>query len=606
MIDTERHENKVRPKRLIIMSGDVVPETENIDLRYSDLLALSLPTMVILDKKNIKNKILEDYFPHENCYKDTEEFAAAHGAWLKKCDSLCQKKIDINRAFSSNGFWFLHRLSDLRYIHSILDRISEQYESIEVITPVEVEALQTATVNFSTLSFPIFGSGIGHVLKFIKAGLPDLTIHCYNSNSKTTLTIFGGPVGFFIKRLPEIIVRHSMKSFSAVIALFRPKNAMYWVVQGGYDVDVLRNNWKDKKFNYIWQGEIKSANKSSVTIDKELVNEIMNETELFINSCLPRYEEWLSLLIQSYVESIVLRLPAVEDSLLERMKFEEPKGILYAIGIENILEETIGRVANKLSIPVYTFKHGGIENQFLMPSILDEYLEKNPAIKRIQFLHNEYEKSNFENIENVHPIVTGALVIQKKYNLKKNNAKILFSAGVPAHYNFKEMRKMCSDYERYVFSRDLVTICANIQSSLDIKIHPVEWNVGYDFFLNLIKENECFHAVNVIVGGAIERMLSNYSLLVLDMVSTRVFSQALYLGIPIVLYIPNNFPMCEKHIEALKKRVHVVNNYDDLLDVLVKHKNSELDNRCNADFQNKYLTLKSSDEGLDLVKSSIA
>jgi len=64
--------------------------------------------------------------------------------------------------------------------------------------------------------------------------------------------------------------------------------------------------------------------------------------------------------------------------------------------------------------------------------------------------------------------------------------------------------------------------------------------------------------------------------------------------------------MCEKHIEALKKRVHVVNNYDDLLDVLVKHKNSELDNRCNADFQNKYLTLKSSDEGLDLVKSSIA
>ena len=57
MIGTERHENKVRPKRLIIMSGDVVPETENIDLRYSDLLALSLPTMVILDKKNIKYKI---------------------------------------------------------------------------------------------------------------------------------------------------------------------------------------------------------------------------------------------------------------------------------------------------------------------------------------------------------------------------------------------------------------------------------------------------------------------------------------------------------------------------------------------------------------------
>ena len=599
--ETERSHDKVRLKNLIIISGNTVPENKNLDFISSDILAISLPTMANLDNKNIKFKTLEDYHPHKACYKDTEDFAAAHREWLEVCDSICHNKIDVNRGFSSNGFWFLHRLSDLRYIHCILDKVTEKYERIDMVTQTEVGDLPTPIVDFTTLSLPMFGVGLEHVLMFIKAGLPELTIHCSNRKTKLTPNILGGPVSHFLKRFPEIIARRSRNLLNDFITLTKRKNEMYWVVQGGYDVEVLRKKWKNRKFNYIWQDELKAADECTKANNDELLNEVIIESELFFRRWLPRYSEWLISLVKNYTEEIALRIPSVECEVLSRMESQKPKAIMYAIGIENVLEEAIARVANKISVPVYTFKHGGVENQFLLPSILDSYLEKNPAVKRVQFLHNEYEKRDIEDISLVNAFVVGVLDKPELPDSNKSTNKILFSAGVPAHFSFKEMRKMCSDFERYSFSKTLLESCAKMQIPLDIKIHPLEWSIGYDFFCSLVDCDATYSNTNILAGGSIERILCNYGLLVLDMLGTRVFSRALYLDIPIILFIPKDFPVNPKYINDLKQRVYIVDDKDELDCILVRYKNGKLENRYNDGFQKKYLSIDSNETEIDKV-----
>ena len=67
---------------LIIISGETLPENSCIDFDSSDVLALSLPTMAILDQNKINYETLEDFFSPEDSYKDTNDFASALRLWL--------------------------------------------------------------------------------------------------------------------------------------------------------------------------------------------------------------------------------------------------------------------------------------------------------------------------------------------------------------------------------------------------------------------------------------------------------------------------------------------------------------------------------------------
>ncbi|MDH5523654.1 MAG: hypothetical protein OEY01_06635 [Desulfobulbaceae bacterium] len=118
--------------RLVIVAGCDISPTNCQHLGSADILALSLPAMITLEELSKDFFTLEDFHPHLECYADTNSMAVAHRQWLNDCDRICQQQFGVPRAFTANGFWFLHRFSDLRYLHRVLDSISQRYKEIEL------------------------------------------------------------------------------------------------------------------------------------------------------------------------------------------------------------------------------------------------------------------------------------------------------------------------------------------------------------------------------------------------------------------------------------------------------------------------------------------
>ncbi|MDH5523653.1 MAG: hypothetical protein OEY01_06630 [Desulfobulbaceae bacterium] len=433
--------------------------------------------------------------------------------------------------------------------------------------------------------------------------MPEIIVHETGGNIKVAANGLGAPLHQILCRAPEILFRRGQQLLQDFLRSAQRKDGSVWVVQGGYDVEVLRKSCPNIDFHNVWSQEIAIANNCFPADVEPIRRIILQLTGDFCEGWLPRYRVWLEWLVESYLDNVVSRLQAVEAGIKQRMEAEGPQAILYSIGSENVLEEAIARVANGQNIPVYYFKHGGAENLFLLPSILDPYLERNQVIRRTQFLHSSVELHDYEKSPDIHPVVTGALLRPSFPSVDIGGRKILYSAGAPAHYTFKEMRKIISDRERYIFAKSLVEKCAALDLYLDVKIHPAEWSVGYTFFRALCDRLESRgKRIRILSGGTIERNLSLYSLLVLDMVSTKVLSSAFNLDLPIVLYVPSGFPMRPEHYDDLKKRVHVVQNADELNNVLNLHANGNLKNSYGEEFKGKYMGTSNINDALYKVK----
>jgi hypothetical protein len=592
--------------RLIILSGSNPNLIDEIKKKQGDFLALSLPTMALLEKNNIHFKVMEDYFKNSDSYSDTELLSSSFNKWATACDRICQRHLGVQRAFSSNGFWLLHRLSDLRYIHQVIESIVQTYDHVEMYSSFKIDKLPTPVVDFSSLNFPFFGSGLEHLLCFIKEGIPSIMVFETFEEPIVNNLILREPKSHFFMRLPEIVWRRSNELIEKIVIRLRQKDGTFWVVQDGYDVTLLHKYCSQHQFKIVQKREIFEANRSRKEKIDHLNNEITKISLSFFHDWYPRYEKWLWRIVDLYLKNIVSKLPSVSVGIKMRMMEENPKALLYAIGSETVLEESVAHVANDLKIPIYYFKHGGAENMFSMPSIFDKYLERNPVIKRTQFVHNHFEEKECKKLINVTPIIAGSLSRPlKKFN-SQNNKKILYSAGVPAHYSLKEVSRTISDYTRFNFSKSLINHCQDRSLRLDIKVHPAEWSIGFQYF-NMLKNNYATNKrhIKIIAGGAIERILSNYGLFVFDMVATRALSMALNFDIPIILFVPSDLELRQDCYVDLKQRLHMVSNTDDLKSALNSYKKGELRSGHSADFVKKYLGTKDSNTAAKIIQSNL-
>ncbi len=590
--------------RLVILTtADRLPDES------FDILALTLPAMAMLKAKGRSFLVLEDLYPHIQVYKDTNDIGERVTTWLQSCDNLCAQYINISRAFSSTGFWILHRLSDLNYIHQIIDILDARYQHIELWTASPVSGLPSPKVDFSSLNMPSFGIGLEHVLRFMRAGLPRLVITPSNPlhEEKRTQQVGGEPWWSLLKRLPDIVIRRSVSVCNKLTSILHKKVGTVWVVQQGYDVDVLDHSHPEWEFTRIRNDEIAIANQvtPSATI-AELDQQILEVTDKFFVEYFPRYKVWLGDWCEQYYRQIVLKLNHYEKELEGRMKASRPNALLYSIGSEDALEEVLCRVANRLSIPAFFFKHGGIAEYFLLPSILDPYLEHNAILQRTQFIHSEVEYISYSHLPSVNAVVSGPLSRAKLHYRPSQQNKILYSVGPPAHYSLKELRKMVSDHERFMFMDDLLQICAEQKLDLSVKVHPAEWRVAW----------ECIHILNdaisdsrnkahIIAGGAIERIFNQFDLLVLDMISTRVLSMAIGLDIPIVLYLPEGSPVNTKYFSDLEDRVYIVRNRRDLVDILSVYQQKGLPSKYNRAFVEKYLGYFNPESAIQIVSDQV-
>ena len=150
-------------------------------------------------------------------------------------------------------------------------------------------------------------------------------------------------------------------------------------MQKGYDIDVLKNAYC--KFDFLTLNSQRPNAKSFVK-NLELEQALEDLCAQFFKN-LPRYKSWLAKLFRSYRQNVVYGLRLMKNHLSNgcEMLIHRLFCTLLALKIPN----NFCRVANRLDIPVFFFKHGGIAETFLPPSILDPYLEHNPHLKRLSF-----------------------------------------------------------------------------------------------------------------------------------------------------------------------------------------------------------------------------
>ena len=557
------------------------------------VLALSLPAMAALRNRNIHFLTPEDIYPRTSFESDIKEFSAAALNWLTACDQVCEAGLGVERAFSGNGFWFLHRLSDIHYLHCLSARIVGTGLAIRFVTSGEIKALPQLQCDFGTLRFADVGHGLGHALTFLAAAIPAFSVRVDDLGGVFESPVSAEPLMSLIRRTPEIVARR----LSKWRPLRRKKGVAgqrYWVVQGGYDVDVLREAWPDAEFLMIAPQLVDDALRAPTVDVSALEADVHDLTEAFASRWLPAYSIWLGDWIADYLRKVVARIPAVirqQDQLLDALA---PSAVLYSIGAQTVLEGTVARTANRKGIPVYYFKHGGPETLFVQPSILDQFFEHDPAIERVQFLHSQVEQESFQGMARVSTRVVGQLVrgADRACKQARASSRVLYSVGPPAHYTFKEMSKVITDAERFRFASALVESAAVVGLPLDIKIHPAEWRIGWDFFEELLfRQSPQKQNTRLIAGGALERITGRYGLLVVDMIATRVLSHALSLDIPLVVHMPLEFNARPSAIQDLAQRAYLASSGEELHRLLSAFRQGNLPALRSREFDERYLPL---------------
>jgi len=581
--DTIENQNN----RLVILAvADKLPDDS------FDILAITAPAIAKLKLSNRSFLTLEDLYSFNKSYEDKIFFAKNLDRWMQKCDEVCEQYLNIPRVLSSNGFWILHRLSDLNYIHNIIEIIDSRYEYIELWTDFNVPMLQNPKVDFNSLNMPCFGSGLTHLLIFIKAGLPQIIVKTNRSDFYNVMNPVVGvyPYWLYLKRLPEIIIRRSKKMINFYWYKMNKRSiGNLWVVQNGYDVEILKNANMEWNFNSIINIEITYANASLFENNKVLNSILKKNSNLFFSKHFPRFLNWLNLWFEQYQNNVIFKLNNYQKGLENRLKSSKPKALLYSIGSQNVLEERIGSVANKLNFPIFYFKHNGAAELFLKFDILDQFLQENPLLIRTQFVHSEIEIEKYKDLSDIKTELVGPLFrLANNFISLKSHNKILYSVGPPAHFTFKDMSRIISDYERVNFASSLMNISDILNLKLSIKIHPIEWKVSREMFKILIGNVNNFKP-SMITGGSIERIFNKFDLLIIDIIATKVLSVALGLNLPIILYIPINYPINQNTFEDLSNRVYIVQNSKDLEDILTIYKKCGLASKYNEDFTKKYL-----------------
>lgn len=573
------------------------PARLSLEELAGDVLALSLPAMAALRNCDICFLTPEDIYPRTSFERDTKEFSAAASNWLAACDQVCKVGLGVEQAFSSNGFWFTHRLSDIHYLHCLAGQIVRTGQDIRFVTAGDILPLPQFSCNFGALRFADVGHGLGHSLTFLAAAIPVRSVRADDRSGVVESPVSAEPLMSLIRRAPEILVRR-LKAWHPLRRKKGVTGQCYWVVQGGYDVDVLREAWPDAEFLTVAPQLVADAMRAPVADISALEADVRDLTEAFASRWLPAYSIWLRGWIADYLCNVVARLPAVAQQQDQLLGASAPSAVLYSIGAQTVLEGMVARAANRKGIPVFYFKHGSSETLFVQPCILDQFYEQDPAIERVQFLHSQIEQESFQGMTRVTTRVVGPLVRVANRTRKQALAlsRVLYSVGPPAHYSFKDMRLAITDAERFRFASALVESAASVGVPLDVKVHPGEWRVGWDFFDELLRGSASQQRnTHLIAGGSIERIMGHYGLLIFDIICTRVLSLAFSLDIPLIVHVPSGFLPRGSTIGDLGQRVYLARSDEELRMLLSAFRQGNLPALRSQEFDERYMQLTQED-----------
>jgi hypothetical protein len=246
--------------------------------------------------------------------------------------------------------------------------------------------------------------------------------------------------------------------------------------------------------------------------------------------------------------------------------------------------------AVKKKIPVYFFKHDGIENIFLKEAPYDSYFKQEKIVKRTQFVHSKADINKYSS-SLIKTEIIGPLKRVEKFYIKKNLKKtlpILYTISPPMHWSYKDINRIISDSEKNQLIFNIIKNIKKYKLQLDIKIHPADISSVIPYFKNLRQKHKKY--VKLIVGGNVERIINDYGMIVTDLISSKVMSTAMETCIPIATYLKSDNILNPKTFKDFKSRVMTFNDNESLSIILKKYSRGGILPKSNKGFNSKYFT----------------
>ena len=342
-----------KSNNLIIISCDSFEK--KIVEKNADILAFTISSMARLDQYGIEYLSTSDFVTRNDASTNTNDLACDFQNFILNCDKLIESA-GVPRAFSSNAFWMLHRLSGLRFISTIIDKINQQYSNVIIVGSFPDIPLRDPTLDWESLNWSGFGHGLESVLAQLKHGVNNVEYMQCNLDKNVNSRYIIAKIKSFVLRLPEFFFRRLTLNVKRMFSFVLSYNQCVWVVQSGYDVDVLDYkcyNIKFKKTNF--ESKLNSI-KSNYVVDYSVIQSDLDFLiERFLKKWFPYHQNFVSKIFWIYLNQIVARYPLMVSEIRKNIEKDSPKAVLYSIGSENILEETVARIAEECKVPVFFF-----------------------------------------------------------------------------------------------------------------------------------------------------------------------------------------------------------------------------------------------------------
>ncbi len=575
---------------------------ESFNIQTSDkILLFSQSSIKNLDSSSIS---IENFYSRKNFNNEIESFNNGLKALFLSCDQIL-KSNEISGSFYDNGFWFVHRLTDLFFIHSLCDQIENQFSNVKLIVPKDFEKLSIRDCSLEDISFNNLGKGLEHSLQFLHYGLPKSEILYSDKNDERWISFLKKLQ--FLKRSPEILLR-KIKDFIIFLRAFFLKSSTkkkILIAQTGYDADFLLRRFSKKTFKTISFIEVLKDSLSKEDISLNTIEKLETEINNFLHKFLPRFSSPLKEFFNSYIKNVSIYTNSIEKQLKSTLLSNKVDALVFSSGATNLVDRKSCLQANALKIPVIFMRHQGIELNFFPASFLDDFCENDLTIHRTQFLLNNFEIESYPIQEGILYKRAGFIEFSKPLPSKKEKKGILFSGGPPEHFTFKNPRAVITNLERFNFASKLISLTDKLNLQLDIKVHPAEWKLSAIFFKNLIKKNSLKNKPKILIDGSIERIMKNYGLIIIDIISSRVLNFALYHDMQTILYVPKDYLLNETSFRDLEKRIHIVRSNNELEQVLQKYHDGMLAKKSYPTFDKKYLRDLSHEEFIEETFKSI-
>jgi hypothetical protein len=569
---------------IIIVDKTGLKAVEKSILEACDRVAMTPDAMLALEQAGLSYFTFDEVYDYRKFREDNLELTEATEDLLSELDKKYEDLLRYPRAFTGNILWFLVFFANTRYISSVCDWIKSNYGKVYLAASSEYDKPFEIELDFSEkgLAFYGFSRGLASKVGMIRE---TLSPECYWQdcapgklavNKRQVIFSLGVAVKKALSKL-SVTMKKWTENKKNTILVIQDKNEV------GYLKKHLRmfafKNPVEKMLQRVRHGHAAGQN-----IDPMFAEEVRD----FSKRWFPAFAEHALEVFDLYHEKAIRHLRTFRDKVDHVFDIDEPKALFYSLSANRVYEDVYAYVANERDIPVFYFQHAGT-TVFQEEDLYQRYLERNKNVRKINIYKSKLEKEILKEDHNSEKEVLGSAELYDLHLGQKNKRKkgILYCPGIFNAYNYKDLTANISDRQIFEINKDIVGVVSDFGADMDIKIHPCDTEHNHSYFSNLLDAKGC-EGVNILKGFPAEKILKDYSLLILDYIGTTLVPDSIVFEMPVILYLKDMSILQEKALADLEKRFHIVRNRSDLEKYISRYAMGKLETKFSMEIVDKY------------------